>query len=511
MSFKRSITCTIALIASVITIAPTAQAQFAELAKRIPSSANTIVLWNAEKVFNSPIAKREGWSKSYDKAFAAGLVRLPSDTQQYMAASKMEFTTMQPLWQVSMITTRETHSLDQIARLRKGTVTTIAGHQAVLLPSNSYLVQFSDHVYGSMSPADRQTVARWIRETDTTQNLSPYLREALGYADNAGTEIVMAMDLQDVLAPEQIEKAADKSPAIKQSGLNPTVVARIVSSLQGVTLGITFADQPYGKIKADFGLDATILGKVVKPLFLEVIGNKGVMIDDFQKWTGEVQGKRATLSGYFSKVGMRRVLSLIDEPATTAVADTQSTVQSASDKDPKVVASKKYFKSIDTLLTEFRHRDSPKTIYQIGTWLDKYARKIDRLPMVNVDKELIQYGTYVAQQLRNASAAIKGIGYRTRVGEVQAANSSGPGYYGANYDSYSGGYYYDGNYYRGGYGYGGAYNFQAGLQAEQKARTQVHAQARVSGAAAARAILQQVLKAEREVRVRMTQKYNEEF
>jgi hypothetical protein len=39
---------------------------------------------------------------------------------------------------------------------------------------------------------------------------------------------------------------------------------------------------------------------------------------------------------------------------------------------------------------------------------------------------MLPYGQYVAQQLRNASRAIKGYGINTRVAEVHADNSAAP-------------------------------------------------------------------------------------
>lgn len=510
MSPIRLMVCTLATLALLTPHPQAARAQFTDMVKRVPGSTNTVILWNAYKVFGSPIAQREGWSKNYEKAFAAGMVRLPSDTRQFMAASQMDFVTMQPVWQISMITTTKPHSMASVAKLRKGTLTTIAGHPAVLLPENSYVIELGEKVYGSISPADRQAASRWVRDTESAQQLAPYIQQAIGFAENAGTEIIMAMDLQDVLSPERIKQAAQKSDAITQAKIDINSITPLLSGVQGVTLGITFADQPYGKIKVDFSADASILTRIAKPLFLEVLGNQGAMIDDLKEWTGQADEKQLTLSGYFTNDGMRKILSLIDEPATTAVAD-EATIQSASDVNPTVVASQKYFKSIDSVLRDLRNHDSPTTIYQFGAWFEKYANRIDRLPMVNVDEELIQYGTYVGQQLRNASAAIKGIGYQTRVGEIQAANSSGPGYYGNNYCD--GGYNYNGYVYRDGSAYGGvhAYNFQAGLQAEQKARTQVQSQARVQGAAAARAIMGEIKNAERTMRVQMTEKYKVDF
>ena len=49
-----------------------ARAQFDALVKHIPNSANNLVLVNAEKMFNSPVAKSEGWQQIHSKRFVAG-------------------------------------------------------------------------------------------------------------------------------------------------------------------------------------------------------------------------------------------------------------------------------------------------------------------------------------------------------------------------------------------------------------------------------------------------------
>ena len=66
---------------------------------------------------------------------------------------------------------------------------------------------------GVMFPANRQQVVRWVREakTATSAPLTPYLAEAVGYADKVGTDIVLALDLTDML-PE----------AYVANGLKPT-------------------------------------------------------------------------------------------------------------------------------------------------------------------------------------------------------------------------------------------------------------------------------------------------
>ncbi len=69
--------------------------------------------------------------------------------------------------------------------------------------------------------------------------------------------------------------------------------------------------------------------------------------------------------------------------------------------------------------------------------------KIDHLPILNVDPQMLPYGQYVAQLLRNASRAIKGYGINKRVAEVNADNSAAP--YGGVVGQSSSDYYANGS------------------------------------------------------------------
>ena len=80
----------VATLVVLLLFGAVAQAQFEPLVKFIPSGANTIILVNAEKVFNSEAALREGWRQNFQKAVEAGMIRLPEDTKQYILASQMD-------------------------------------------------------------------------------------------------------------------------------------------------------------------------------------------------------------------------------------------------------------------------------------------------------------------------------------------------------------------------------------------------------------------------------------
>ena len=195
--------------------------------------------------------------------------------------------------------------------------------------------------------------------------------------------------------------------------------------------------------------------------------------------------------------------------------------------------TQQYFKSIERILKDLRgHKGEARSIGQFGVWFNNYANKIDRLPILNVDEQMLQYGQYVTQQLRNASMVIKGHGVAKSVAEVEAQANAQPfggvigqasGISGPSYESQNGGWAY-GAYGRGlgttaAYGWAarqGAANtaYWAGrsqtrqaMQAQSTARMELKAQA----GAQVQMIIEQLREAHSQMRVAMTQKYKVEF
>jgi hypothetical protein len=515
MYTKNRLAPTLACLLLVGLAAKSADAQFPKLVQLVPDSANTIILLNAEKVLNSEVALREGWQKNFEKSIEAGVVRLPADTQQYVLAAEIDFEYMQPVWQVGALTSKNKRDMVYLAKTRDGKQDTINGLSAVLMPNANYLVQFEPTIYASLVPGSRQAVARWIAEAKSKEvKLSPYLQEAISYSRDAGTEIIMAMDLSFVLTAEVIGEKLKASPVLSKADIDPVDATKILASLRGAMLGVTLGEKPYGSIKVDFGEDVAPLKDVAVEFLDEVLEDQGAMIDDFRAWKAKTKEKQITLSGTLSSEGMRQIFSLIDAPVANAVTpETESTdtQQSASDQDSVAVASQKYFKSVTQYFRDLRHKE-PQRIAQYGIWFDKYARKIDQLPMVNVDQEMLDYGAYVSQQFRNAGAAIKGIGVRSRVRQVEGVNAAGnpaPGVVGGGY--YNGAFYHGDYAYRGYSGYQRANWVQEGLRQQQRVRTQVKVQEKAAGTSAARAIMQDLENETAKVRRKMVEKYNVEF
>ncbi len=97
------------------------------------------------------------------------------------------------------------------------------------------------------------------------------------------------------------------------------------------------------------------------------------------------------------------------------------------------MASQEYFKTITTMLDDLggkRKTTEFVTWGQVGLWFERYARKIDNLPILNVDNELLDYGVFVADSLRQSETAMKGIGAKSGYRKTQLSNTTGGSYYG---------------------------------------------------------------------------------
>jgi hypothetical protein len=204
---------------------------------------------------------------------------------------------------------------------------------------------------------------------------------------------------------------------------------------------------------------------------------------------------RFVFSGPLSKDGRRRVFSLIDTPTSALIAADQTPPSSeARQLAGQVQATQQYFKKVTSLRDDLRGRSGEaKTIGQYALWLDNDARRIDRLPILDVDSQMLRYGRYVAARMRDASMALKGVGIQSGARTAQVYQTVT-----TSYNAYAG---YGG----GGYSY---YNQWRNVDAEQRA---IRAEERGKGATSARGIAQEIENETAKIRQEMTAKYRVNF
>jgi hypothetical protein len=485
--------------------------EFQSLVSQIPRSANAVVLLNMQQAKNSPLGLKEGWNAKVEKAFESGLSRVPPQSTRYVLASQIDLEFMEPLWTAAICDLDVTPSLEQIAKRRHGTLDTIENLPAVALPNDTYLVQLGPKTLGMMAPANRQAVVRWIREVrgSSPPPLSPYLQQAAVFSDGTGSQIIMALDLDGALSFERVGKYLKaKENRLKEWKADMMELAKLLSDVRGIRIGVRIGDQMSAKIAVDLRGNASAIASFAKPLLLQILSDAGASINDLQSWTAQGQGNEISLAGTLGGSGLRRLMSVVEPPAFD-----EDVVAKPSEMSPgellavQAKTSREHYRAVTGMFNDLKGdmRES-KNLASTALWFDKYAKRIERLPILNVDEDLLKYSAFVADSLRKAGGVMRTMGIQSNVRESQIISSSA----GTGYAPYSVGRY--GAY--GGYGASGVatyYNPVAEAKGVFAERRVVRAEEKSIAATDVHKLREQVIAATTDIRRKMTQKYQIEF
>jgi hypothetical protein len=475
-------------------------AELRELLAYLPADSNALLIVNAKKIFESEVGRDEAWKQDYEKTYATTPLLMPPDSQLFLMGARIDYEKLAPQWEVAVADIVNGPSIQSIADKSRGTVDEISGFQAVETLRDLYIVQFTSTVFGARKPANRQAVSQWLRDVQSRQapSLSTYLEEQAVYPEKVGTEIILAFDLHELLRAEDVRRAMQASPAVQKASVPPENVAEILRSVRGVTLGVRVTDRIYGALKIDFEKETTPLADIAQPLLMELTSEAGAMLNEFTAWSAKAQGKRLTWEGELTRPGLRKLFSFMELDATPiheARQDTSSS--SATEEANKPYLSKQYFNKVETYLEDLSNEEGAVSFGQIGLWLDKYARRIERMPTLYVDDDLVDYGMWVTQKLREATAAIQGVGIRTGARTAQVGGYGG-------YDAYGG--------YTGWRPYGALYpGAQQELRDVTAQKQAIGAEERAVGAAQARQIMQEIRGETQKMRRSMTERYKIQF
>ena len=485
----------------------TSFAQFRELTKRIPDGANAIFFVDVNQLQNSPLGKSQNWREKQEQAFDAGIEAIPPQANHFVAAAKLDLETKQADWQVGLMELRYDPSLPKVAVRYQGTTDYISERPVAILPGDIYVVKFMENIVGYGTPATRQDVARWIARyyDNSLRGLSDYLSEAQSFAD-AGSPIIFALDLTHVVSPQIVRSRLDSLETLKGKQVDLNQLANVLASIRGISLGVTVKQSMTGAVKVDFSEDVSMLKDFAKPLLLEILGTQGMMIDEIESWDVSVSGNRIQLTGPLYASGLRRIFSLVDAPpslqqAKQKTANDGDNSEADQEKDLTIAASQIYYKSVVSLLDELRiQKKGRKTMGQISVWFDKYARKIDRLPIANVDPDLLKYGQYVSESLRTGQSAVTDAAARSRIRQNEVPEQYDVSTYsvpvGANW---AGQYSWNG------------WEATPDWQRTGSKMSNVRMEEQIKGARSANEVMRDIANATADIRRHMTQKYGVEF
>jgi hypothetical protein len=489
-----------ALLAACLLVIPCrADDSFGDLLIKVPDSANALIFLDLNAIKNSPIGKRENWASKHESEHLAGTAGINPKVQKLIMAAELDPSDLHNQWEIGIVSRSENINMEKLAKTHSGSLDKVSGQTVVFTPRNAAFVQFGPKIGGFMRPANRQALARWLRsaKTATKPSVSPYLLAASEKTKES--QIVMALDLSDMLDEEGIAYRLKNSKTLGEKG-DISAQTKVIASLKGVTFTVDFTQKIFGQMRVDFGEDVKPIKYLAKTMVIEALDNIGAHLDDLTDWYAEAEGTSINMRGNVSLKGLRQILSFITPVSDTdeTAKDDGSTIEGG--QDPKLLASQRYFAAITSYLGDLRDQKA-NTFESLAVWYDKYSQKIDNLPVLDVDPDLITFGTNISNTLRAISQSARGVPIKQSVLTQQETHIQGGGYTPYGY-GYANAY---------GAGYGTAWGYQYldvnNYKAVQSAKKDVN-----SGEYAARNDAWRMIDEETaKVRKAMTQKYKVEF
>lgn len=355
--------------------------------------------------------------------------------------------------------------------------------------------------------------------------------------------MVLALDVEGLLSARELKPDLAASEVLKSHNVDLDKLADTIASLRGVCLTVAFADKAQGTLTIEFSKDAAFMQPFARDLVIHALKKRGMLVIEVQNWEATASGNTVTLAGPLFSSGLRRVSSFFESPhpdvpaaPAVAAADTPAAPDAPAaapkEVDP-VAASQAYFKAVTAYLDDVYKAEGADSS-QLGDaalWMQKYARKIEQLPIAGVDEHLLDWSAYVTAQLNRCATRLKDVRLRSAKRMAEHSNfydmddtggspttlvgvrTSGRDYSRSN----NNGYYYDSDNYNysthSGYD---VYEVQTSVDRyrrkyQEGERKQAGIEEKASGAQDALAILDELKGETANVRRAMTKKFNAEF
>lgn len=374
--------------------------RLAELLRNTPEGGNAVAIVRVSELLQSPRAIKEGWAEKPATEFLAGAAAIPSWVETLVVASLVRPEVPEEVWSVGLVSLPKDMTLDQIAQREFATISTVAGHRAVESARNTFFVELTPTMLGTMRPAIRQSAARWLKSCDerATSALSPYLKTAATRPQH----IVLALDMADMISPSRLRDYLRQSSQLKGQMSDTDRVCDLLDTLRGVTLTVQVTQSARAELSLDFDAEVGELAPDVRQVFVEIAQTRGLGLRDFT--TSEVvgEGRAVRLITDLSDEGLRHVMSLVVSPLPAK--------RVAKVTAPELDASKKFYAAVSRSLDDLdRITKNVSNLASIATWHENHAKKIDHLPSSDVDDALLDFGASVSSKLRALAASLRGI------------------------------------------------------------------------------------------------------
>ncbi len=494
------------LLAYLFILQPHSHAsEFRDLARQLPPGANAVLAIDVSAALESEVAKKNGWG---DPSKSAGApIYLPPEADKVVVSALVDPPNQfRQSWTAAVIGLTESLPMKLIARAEGGYTDTVGDVNAAWVPSDAYFLEFGENLLGLMYPSNRQAASRWVEARNSSSTgLSGFLTGAVT-AVELQPQIVIALDAKDTIAAHRLHQNLQESPAVEEFKLDIDEMFELFSTLEGLNLEITITDRVRGRAQIKFGKDVPFEAEVGRAFVLNSLTELQAEIPGIEDWNFSISGDSIYAMGDVDEVGLRRILSMLEIPTTKFSSLKDEDTEHEAEVDEVAEKTYIYFQSIQKLIEDLQQNSKSRS--GDSYWFDRYAKKIDKLPILHVDPDLLDFGQMTSETLRVMSGARKSANLQTGVDRmsIEASGSGlGSGDYNVSYRGYRHGYRGGGYYsYRPVNRTQGARNKQKSVNAANQRNQLPATQKKIEG-------FRLINNATTDMRRTLTERYNREF
>ncbi len=374
------------------------QVEAADPLKWLPAEVNAVARVNVGEIYQSPIAKKEGWLKRAAESFIQQESLVPPGTEQIVVGAELDLSdNLTARRKYSIIVPDSSLTLEKLAPWIPGGIGELSGKKMAQFGNDGYIVDAGDGCWLTTSSSSRQLIARWLKSAQAKNGnqLSTYLQTALKTSETS-PQMILAIDLHDNFsAPEVMEQFQSSDFNLSKDAARNA--ADVIESIHGITLTMSVGTERSGAVTIDFGKEAAPLKPILDKLIEEVLDRVGVETEKLHEWKWTLNGRRISGSGPVQPGTGREILAILDPPSITHAISSNST--GATPEVSVARTSHKYSKSLQVLLDDLRTTLNREK-HNHAVLFERYARKIDDLPKLNVDGLLLDFSGRVSSSLR---------------------------------------------------------------------------------------------------------------
>jgi hypothetical protein len=401
----------LAVLALTVSLTSAARAAtFGSLAQRLPAGTDAIVAIDVENILNSPYAKEQKWRETMSENWAKRPQVVPPGVKKLLMGAEFVPSKAETHWEVVLMDMEKVPSAKDLVAADGGTIDRVWNIDAAVAPSNAYFVPLDARTLAVCSPGERSMVSKWVRQpAKDDQVTSKYIKSSLSKLE-AETGVMMALDLEGAFSLPKIRRYLENAELEELKGQNLDTIAQVLGSMQGLRVYVTAGAGLSGRIVIDFARDTRVLSKGAKPLLISVMKHAGMYLQDLENWTYFVEGTEVRAAGPLTDASFQALIGLVQSPVPSAVAvqhaaagGTAAGGAAGASLDP-AVASQRYFKAVSQTIDNLGTGGS---MGETSTYWFQAAGRIDKLPILNVDPALLDWGNSISMKLKQLAGGGK--------------------------------------------------------------------------------------------------------